>query len=172
MAGPPKDNSYDCLKRPGSAYLRGQLAQASGRATNVPPMHTPERAQPPVQSEEFFRALEERRTRALVQRDLATLEELHAPEYQLITPAGRVFTREAYLGAVSAGPFYEAWEVLGGMNFRLSAHMAVVRYTARLQFPSGRMVVCWHTDSYELRAPGWQAVWSQATEVPPAVSRP
>ena len=27
----------------------------------------------------------------------AALEELHAPEYQLITPAGRVFTREAYL---------------------------------------------------------------------------
>jgi hypothetical protein len=131
-------------------------------------MHKPEQVHSSTPSEEFFRALEVRRTRSLVQRDLATLEELHAPEYQLITPAGRVFTREAYLDAVRAEPFYAAWEVLGEMTFRLSAHMAVVRYKARLQFPSGRVAVCWHTDSYELRSAGWQAVWSQATDVQPA----
>lgn len=105
---------------------------------------------------------------ALVRRDLATCEALHAPEYQLITPAGRVFTREAYLGRVGAAPFYAAWEALGAMGFRLSASMAVVRYKARIRFPSGRVFVVWHTDSYELRASGWQAVWSQATEVPQA----
>jgi hypothetical protein len=136
------------------------------------PMHTPEQAEPSGPGERFFRALEERRTLALVQRDLATLEELHAPEYQLITPAGRVFTREAYLGRVRAAPFYAAWEGLGEMLFRLSAHMAVIRYKARIQFPSGRVFVCWHTDSYELRASGWQAVWSQATEVPQVSSQP
>jgi hypothetical protein len=131
-------------------------------------MHQPEQALRVAPSEEFFRALEARRTRALVQRDLATLEELHAPEYQLITPGGKVFAREAYLGAVRDEPFYVAWEVLGEMSLRLSPHMAVVRYKSRLQFPSGRVVLCWHTDSYELRAAGWQAVWSQATEVPQA----
>lgn len=118
--------------------------------------------------EEFFRALEQRRTRALVERDLATLETLHAAEYQLITPAGKVFSREAYLGAVKAEPFYAAWEV-GAMSFRISAQMAVVRYKARLRFPSGREVECWHMDSYERRANEWQAVWSQATAFASAI---
>jgi hypothetical protein len=48
--------------------------------------------------------------------------------------------------------------------------MAIVRYKARIQFPSGRVFVVWHTDSYELRASGWQAVWSQATEAPSAAA--
>src|SRR5512134_3453330 len=113
-------------------------------------MHTPAQIQLSAPTEECFRALEDRRARALVQRDLATLEELHAPEYQLVTPTGKVLTREVYLGAVRTEPFYEAWEALGEMSFRLSAHMAVVRYKARIQFPSGRVFVCWHTDSYEL----------------------
>ena len=120
-------------------------------------------------TEGFLRELEIRRTQALVARDIETLEALHAPEYELVTPAGKVFSRQAYLGAIEAEPFYAAWEV-GHMSFRISPAMAIVRYQARLRFPSGREVVCWHTDSYELRALGWQAVWSQATGVPPAGS--
>jgi hypothetical protein len=118
----------------------------------------------PVPPAEFFRTLEVRRTRALVERDLATLDELHAPDYQLITPSGTVLSREAYLDAIKAGPFYAAWEI-GAMSVRTSAHMAVVRYQALLRFPSGREVACWHTDSYERRSRRWQAVWSQATEI-------
>ena len=114
--------------------------------------------------EEFFRELELRRTRALVERDLETLKELHAPEYELITPAGRVFDRKRYLSAIESEPFYAGWEV-GDMAFRISPSMAIVRYKARLVFPSGREVTCWHTDAYEDRAGLWQAVWSQATEV-------
>ena len=121
-------------------------------------------------SEDFFRGLEERRTRALVECDLATLETLHAPEYQLITPTGRVFTRGAYLAAFRDKPFYAAWEIVSEMGFRLSPQMAIVRYQARIQFPSGRVFLVWHTDSYELRAPGWQATWSQATEAAPATT--
>ena len=121
----------------------------------------------PTPSAQFFRALEERRTRALVERDMATLEELHAQNYQLITPSGKAFTRKKYLAAVKAEPFYAAWEV-GEMAVRVSADMAVVRYRARLRFPSGREIVCWHTDSYERAAGRWQAVWSQATEIPSA----
>ena len=120
---------------------------------------------PPPPDEAFFRATEKRRTRALVERDMATLEALHAPDYQLITPAGKVHTRESYLGLVRAEPFYAAWTVLGEMSVRVSADMALVRYQARLEFPSGRAVVCWHTDAYERRPAGWQAVWSQATEL-------
>ncbi|HEX2010865.1 MAG TPA: nuclear transport factor 2 family protein [Roseateles sp.] len=116
---------------------------------------------PPAQ---FFRDMELRRTRALVERDMATLEALHSPDYQLITPAGKVFTRAAYLDAIRAEPFYAEWEA-GAMSLRICAQMAVIRYQARLRFPSGRELLCWHTDSYERRAPGWQAVWSQATGI-------
>lgn len=124
-------------------------------------------AQPPeatMPTEDFFRALEIRRTQALVDRDMGTLQELHAPEYQLITPTGNVFTRERYLAAIEAEPFYAGWE-LGEISVRVSTDMALIRYRARLRFPSGREVMCWHTDSYERRAARWQAVWSQATAV-------
>jgi hypothetical protein len=130
-------------------------------------MPIPNQDQAPT--EQFFRELEEARTRALVDRDLVALEALHAPEYQLITPAGQVFSRQAYLDAIRAAPFYVAWGI-DSMSVRPSEQMAVVRYLARLQFPSGRVVVCWHTDIYERRASGWQAVWSQATEVPPPIN--
>jgi hypothetical protein len=125
----------------------------------TPPSYDPDGA-----PQEFFRELELRRTRALVERDMATLNELHAPEYELITPAGKVFDRKRYLGAIGSEPFYAAWEV-GEMAFRISPSMAIVRYKARLVFPSGRAVTCWHTDAYEYRVGLWQAVWSQATEV-------
>ena len=116
-------------------------------------------------SVEFFRSLELQRTRAIVLQDLSTVEALHAPEYQLITPAGRVFTRERYMAAIAAGPFYAAWDC-GLMDVRASPKMAVVRYQASLAFPSGKVVHCWHTDTYELRSGAWLAVWSQATQLP------
>lgn len=39
-------------------------------------------------------------------------------------------------------------------------------YPAKLGFPCGGVVECWHTDVHELRAGDWQAVWSQATRWP------
>lgn len=114
---------------------------------------------------EFFRALESRRTRAIVGRDLEAIEALHAPEYQLITPSGRTYSRAQYLEMIKAEPFYAAWEH-GPMEVRASAEMAVVRYQAKITLSSGRIVDCWHTDTYELRGSAWLAVWSQATELP------
>jgi hypothetical protein len=114
---------------------------------------------------EFFRTLEVRRTSAIVERNLEEIERLHAPEYQLITPAGRTFSRTRYLEMIKAEPFYAAWDH-GPMEVRVSAEMAVVRYQARITLRSGRLVECWHTDTYELRASAWLAVWSQATELP------
>jgi phage baseplate assembly protein W len=113
---------------------------------------------------DFFRALEKQRTQALVARDMDTAKRLHATDYQLITPAGKTFNREDYLAAIAAGPFYSKWDI-GTMNVRPSPTMAIVRYEARLEFPSGNAITCWHTDSYELRDGRWQAVWSQATAV-------
>jgi hypothetical protein len=112
--------------------------------------------------EDFFPALEIRRTRALVERDMAVIESLHAPEYELITPAGRVFRRDEYLALIAEAPFYSGWEH-SDMQVRASADLAVLRYRARLSFPSGKVVDCWHMDVYERRATGWMAVWSKAT---------
>jgi hypothetical protein len=117
--------------------------------------------------DDFFRALEVERTRAIVARDLPAIERLHAPEYELITPAGRVFTRERYLALIAAEPFYASWEH-GPISVRTCEAMAIVRYQATLTFPSGRVVECWHSDTYELRAGAWVAVWSQATQLPPS----
>jgi len=128
---------------------------------------TPGHAGPPDAA--FFTALEQARTQAIVQRDMPTIERLHAPDYELVTPAGRVFSRARYLAAIAAEPFYAAW-AHGPMQARISPAMALLRYQATITFPSGRVVLCWHTDSYEWRAEGgaagWQAVWSQATQLP------
>ena len=113
---------------------------------------------------DFFRELEARRTRAIVERDLEAIERMHAPEYQLITPSGRTYSRTRYLEMIGGEPFYAAWEH-GPIEVRTSAEMAVVRYQARITLASGRIVECWHTDSYELKGSAWLAVWSQATEL-------
>ena len=116
---------------------------------------------------DFFRALETERAQALVSRDMPVIERLHAPGYRLVTPSGAVFSRERYVSAIAAEPFYALWDH-GPMSVRVSPAMAVVRYRARLGFPSGRIVECWHIDTYELLQGKWQAVWSQATAIPPA----
>lgn len=91
--------------------------------------------------------IELRRTRALVARDVATAELLHALEYQLITPAGKTFDKTNYLRAIESGEIaYTKWDV-GTMAVRASADMAIARYRARLEFASGNTVNCWRTDS-------------------------
>jgi Domain of unknown function (DUF4440) len=116
-------------------------------------------------NEEHFRRLEMERTRAIVARDMPAIENTHAPEYELITPTGRIFSRARYIELIAEAPFYSAWEH-GPMQVRVTQAMAAVKYQATLSFPSGKIVECWHTDLYELRGSLWQAVWSQATQLP------
>jgi uncharacterized protein DUF4440 len=71
--------------------------------------------------------LERTRTEALVQRDLPTIESLHAPEYELITPSGRVYDRQAYISAIASGPFYASWQHRP-TRVRLSPAMALLRF--------------------------------------------
>ena len=118
---------------------------------------------------DFVRALEVKRTQALVARDMPAIESLHAPDYELISPPGRVMTRERYLSLIVAEPIYARWEH-GDMRVRVSEGMAAIRYQAKITFPSGRVVECWHTDIYALQAGSWKAIWSQATQLPPNAS--
>lgn len=115
--------------------------------------------------------LEASRIHALVTADLERLRQLHAVDYQLITPSGRTFTRERYLRLIETRDLrYLRWEP-GPMAVRASERMAIVRYQVTLQVGSadgaGTPRHCWHTDSYELIDGRWQAVWSQATGIDP-----
>ena len=123
-------------------------------------------SQPAAPDEEFFRALEAERTRSLVERDIERIRRLHAPDYELISVPGRVMSLERYLSLMAQGVFYASWEH-GPMRVQVSQGMAAVRYQAKITFPSGKVVHCWHTDIYALHAGTWRAVWSQGTQLPP-----
>lgn len=114
-----------------------------------------------------FLALEQRRTQALVARDIALARSLHAPEYQLITPAGTALSRERYLGLIEAGELvYLDWQI-AEPQLRLGADLAVLRYRATLTLAGGneQPFAVWHTDHYERRDGTWRAMWSQATAI-------
>ena len=85
--------------------------------------------------------LDPSRIRAIVTRDMPAIERLHASDYELISPPGRVMTRERYLSLIAAKAFYAKWEH-GAMRVLFSAGMAVARYQAGITFPSGKVVDC------------------------------
>ena len=99
--------------------------------------------------------------------DLA--RQLHAVDFQLITPTGHMYLGDQYLGEIETGQLkYLLWEPKQ-MEVRVHANVAMLRYQAKLQVDSGTGQVsnfhCWHTDSYELINGLWQVVWSQATAI-------
>jgi hypothetical protein len=116
--------------------------------------------------------VERRRLRALVDADHATALELHAPDYQLITPGGATYSRDEYLGDIASGAIdYRVFEPASEVAVKLFADAGVVRYQARIdiRFGTGGADggLFWHTDVYRRTDGRWQAVWSQATEIPP-----
>ena len=119
---------------------------------------------------DLIRTAERERLRALVAVDIEVARELHADDFQLITPAGITRTKEQYLGAIAAGDLrYRVFELVSEINVRLYGEAAVIRYQSNLETetPTGKrpLTRCWHTDSYERRDGRWQVVWSQATRV-------
>ena len=118
---------------------------------------------------DFIREVERSRLRAFVECDMELAWQLHAPDFQLVTPGGSVFTREQYLGKVAAGTLkYLRWEP-GPIDVRMRQDTALIRYQATLEIDSGNgqgtPFQCWHIDSYELNEGIWQVVWSQATAI-------
>ncbi|MFN5165921.1 MAG: nuclear transport factor 2 family protein [Pseudomonadota bacterium] len=120
---------------------------------------------PNTPDEFFFQALEVERTQALVNRDVEKIRRLHAPDYELISVAGRVMSLERYLSLMAQDVFYASWEH-GPMRVKVSQGMAAVRYQAKITFPSGKVVECWHTDIYACQSGAWRAIWSQGTQLP------
>jgi hypothetical protein len=123
----------------------------------------------PTSIEDQLRELERRRLRAFVERDMALLAEIHAPDYELITPGGVSLSRDGYLSGVEANEFdYRVFEAASEIRVRAHGDMAVLRYIARIEMQlesrldTGRF---WHTDVYELRGGTWQVLWSHATRI-------
>ena len=116
-----------------------------------------------------IRAIEHKRLRAMVEANMEVARQLHADDFQLITPTGDSLSREQYLGAVASGDIdYLVWKP-DAIEVRLSGDMAVLRYSSRIEIVVGGQRIppgnYWHTDYYEKRNGRWQAVWSQATEM-------
>ena len=111
-------------------------------------------------------ALERRRLHALVTVDMSVAD-LHADDYQLITPAGAALSKEDYFGRIADGRLsYRRFEPRTAIIVRRYAEAAIVRYQCDIDvLVEGEefSVIAWHTDIYESRATGWQVVWSQAT---------
>jgi hypothetical protein len=63
------------------------------------------------------------------------------------------------------------FEPISPMAARLSDQMAALRYRAKFEVRGASgdtdAGTFWHTDIYEQRDGRWQAVWSQATRIPP-----
>jgi hypothetical protein len=127
-------------------------------------------AGPKQESEEFFRNLEKRRLKALVDADIETAKKLHSEDFMLINPFGIMLTKEDYLGSIENGFLdYLFWEADDVIQVKLSETMATVRYPSELEviaggkhYPRSRF---WHTDVYIQEAGEWKVVYSHATEI-------
>lgn len=113
--------------------------------------------------------VERRRLAALVAVDMDRARELHADDYELITPGGRPISKEDYLGDIESGEMrYEIFEPASPIRARVVGGTGVVRYVAQIRVRFGDDVdsgLFWHTDYYEQRDGRWQAVWSHATRI-------
>ena len=103
---------------------------------------------------------------------MAVAERLHAEDYQLILPTGQALSKREYLDAIASHQLhYQVFGPISPIAARVSDQMAAVRYQCQIEVhaASGATVsgTFWHTDLYEKRDGHWQAVWSQATRIPP-----
>jgi Domain of unknown function (DUF4440) len=84
-------------------------------------------ADPAVVEAELLRATERGRLQALVAGNVDRAHELHADDFQLITPNGEALSKEQYLGGIAAGTLdYRLWEPDATMTVRLYDQTALI----------------------------------------------
>lgn len=113
--------------------------------------------------------IERLRLKALVDADVFLADQLHADDFQLVTPSGDTYTKSEYLRKIESGEVdYLLWEPLD-VDVRVRGDAGCLRYHSILEIVvAGRKIGptrCWHTDYYERRAGNWQVTWSQATGI-------
>jgi hypothetical protein len=116
------------------------------------------------------RSAEKERLNALLAGNMEVARQLHADDFQLVTPLGAVFSKEEYLGAVAAGVLhYLAMELDSPIDVRVYHDVALIRYRAQIEIEvQGQgypRAPYWFTDAYEKRGGQWQLVWSQGTGI-------
>jgi hypothetical protein len=116
------------------------------------------------------RSAEQERLSALIAVNMDVARQLHADDFQLITPLGAIFSKEEYLGAVAAGHLhYLAMQLDSPIDVRMYDAMALIRYRAQIEIEvQGQtypLTPYWFTDSYEKRDGRWQIVWSQGSGI-------
>jgi len=116
------------------------------------------------------RSAEQERLIALITANMEVAHQLHADDFQLVTPLGAVFSKEEYLGAVAAGHLhYLAMELDSRIDVRMYDDVALIRYRAQIEIEVQGQTYprapYWFTDSYEKRDGRWQIVWSQGTGI-------
>lgn len=114
-------------------------------------------------------ATERARHRALVDADVTAMDSLHATDFEVVNPLGRLSSRRQYLESVASGSTdYLAWPA-DSMRVRAYSRSAVIRYWSRvvltIRGTSQPVVPAWNVAVYERRAGRWQIVWFQVTYV-------
>ena len=127
------------FRQPPRSAVESTLGLTKRTLSAFPDMETQTPSQPSPPNEDFFRALEVERTRALVDRDVGKIQRMHAPDYELISVPGRVMSLDRYLFLMAQDVFYANWEH-GPMRVLLSPGMAVVRYRSRLMTLPGTLM--------------------------------
>jgi len=112
--------------------------------------------------------IEKERLKALVDVNINYAKQVHADDFQLVTPGGYIYDKTLYLGQIESGELdYKKWDP-GEITVRLYGKVAVIRYrdTACIVYVDGKLDLNgrpWHTNLYEKRNGQWQVVWSQAS---------
>ena len=125
----------------------------------------------PVSSEaDDVRSAEKKRLNAIITGNMEVARQLHANDFQLVTPLGAVFSKEEYLGAVAAGILhYISCELDSPIDVRMYPDVALIRYRAQIEIEvQGQhypRTPVWFTDAYEKRDGQWRIVWSHGTMV-------
>jgi uncharacterized protein (TIGR02246 family) len=124
--------------------------------------------------EQQIRDLEQAQAHAAVAGDKAALEQIFAPDFRMINPAGATASRDELLGLLASGnpPYRKAvYEtdsvVVLGPDAAMTTGTESVEYAADGR-PQQRRV----TQVWKKNAAGWQLLLRQATLVNPAVAAP
>lgn len=107
------------------------------------------------------------RLRALVVGDVVAADDIHATDFQLITPGGGSYSKDGYLAAIASGEVkYVQWEP-DEIEARVHQDAGCLRYRSTITIIVGGEESgperFWHTDFYERQSGRWRIVWSQAT---------
>ena len=122
-----------------------------------------------IAAEAELAEVERQRLRALVDADVPAADQLHANDFQLVTPSGDSYSKAEYLGDVASGEIdYVQWDP-DDIEARVRGGGGCVRYRSTIKIVVGGRELgtgrYWHTDYYERRSGRWQVVWSQATGI-------